>query len=99
MSTHPTAFVSYSWDDDFHKKWVAQLASRLRTDGVDVRLDQWHAVPGDQLPHFMEREIRDNNYVIVVCTQHYKKKSDSRSGGVGYEGDIMTAEVFTKKND
>jgi SEFIR domain. len=99
MATHPTAFASYSWDDDLHKEWVAQLASRLRADGIDVHLDQWHAVPGDQLPHFMEREIRDNDYVIVVCTPHYKKKSDSRSGGVGYEGDVMTAEVFTKKND
>lgn len=99
MPAHPTAFASYSWDDDAHKLWVANLATRLRADGVDVRLDQWHAVPGDQLPHFMEREIRDNYYVVVICTPHYKKKSDSRSGGVGYEGDVMTAEVFTKRND
>lgn len=96
--SHPTAFISYSWDNDSHREWVAQLAARLRRDGVDVRLDQWHAVPGDQLPAFMEREIRENSFVIIICTPTYKKKSDGRTGGVGYEGDIMTAEVAATKN-
>lgn len=98
MPNHPTAFISYSWDNDPHKEWVAQLAARLRNDGVDTHLDQWHAIPGDQLPHFMEREIRENQFVIVVCTPNYKRKSDNRAGGVGYEGDIMTAEAFTTGN-
>ncbi len=98
MAAHPTAFISYSWDDEAHKGWVRELATRLRHDGVDVHLDHWHAVPGDQLPHFMEREIRENNFVIIVCTPTYKAKSDKRTGGVGYEGDIMTAEVLTKQN-
>ena len=49
----PKAFVSYSWDDDSHKEWVAGLATELRNDGVETILDQWHAVPGDQLPAFM----------------------------------------------
>jgi hypothetical protein len=95
---NPKAFVSYSWDDDNHKKWVAQLATRLRSDTVEVILDQWYAVPGDQLPEFMEREIRKNDYVLIICTPNYKQKSDNRSGGVGYEGDIMTAEIFSKGN-
>ena len=97
MST-PKAFVSYSWDDDPHKAWVAALATDLRNDGVETILDQWHAVPGDQLPAFMEKEIRDNDYVLIICTPNYRLKSDERKGGVGYEGDIMTAEVHTRGN-
>ena len=93
----PKAFLAYSWDDDFHKRWVADLATMLRKDGVETILDQWHSVPGDQLPEFMEREIRENDYVLVICTPNYRLKSDAREGGVGYEGDIMTAEVYTKK--
>ena len=47
----------------------------------------------------MEREIRDNDYDLTICTTQYKEKSDKRIGGVGYEGDIMTGEVFTKRNE
>src|ERR1700722_5363586 len=96
--SHPTAFISYSWDSDAHKAWVAQLAGRLRSNGIDVKLDQWHAVLGNQLPEFMERELRENDFVLIVCTPNYKLKSDGRKGGVGYEGDIMTAEVLTRQN-
>ena len=94
----PKAFISYSWDDDAHIEWVKDLATRLRQDGVDVTFDRWHAVPGDQLPAFMERAVRENDYVIAVCTPNFKEKSDRRRGGAGYEGDIMTAEVFISGN-
>src|SRR5271165_3498164 len=36
----PKTFISYSWDDDAHREWVKQLATRLRDDGVDVTLDR-----------------------------------------------------------
>ena len=94
----PKAFIAYSWEDENHKKWVADLATRLRHNGVETILDQWHAVPGDQLPDFMEKEIRNNDYVLIICTPKYRSKCDKRDGGAGYEGDIMTAEVFTTKN-
>jgi hypothetical protein len=95
----PKTFISYSWDNPEHKHWTKELATRLRDDGVDVTLDQWDVVPGDQLPEFMERAIRENSYVVIICTPNYKAKSDKRKGGVGYEGDIMTAEVLTQGND
>jgi hypothetical protein len=46
----------------------------------------------------MERAVRENDLILIVCTPHYKEKSDARIGGVGYEGDIMTAEVLSKGN-
>ena len=91
----PKTFISYSWDDDAHKEWVKQLATRLRADGVDVTLDRWHSAPGDQISAFMERAVRQNDFVIAVCTPGFKEKSDGRGGGVGYEGDIMTAYAVT----
>ena len=95
----PTAFISYSWDDDLHKQWVRDLAARLRGDGVDVTLDQWQLQPGDRLPAFMETAIREHDFVIIVCTPHYKQHSDARTGGVGYEGDIMTGELLGQGNE
>ena len=95
----PTCFISYSWDSEDHRQWVRELAVRLRSGGVDATLDQWHAVPGDQLPEFMERSIRESDFVLVVCTPKYKIRSDQRVGGVGYEGDIITGEVFKNREN
>jgi hypothetical protein len=93
--TAPKTFITYSWDDSAHREWVKKLAIRLRWDGIDVTLDRWHAAPGDQIPAFMDRAIRENDFVIAICTPRFKERVDGRGGGVGYEGDIMTAYAFT----
>jgi hypothetical protein len=98
MNYMPKTFISYAWENENHKNWVRTFAERLRNDGVEVILDQWHLTLGDQLPEFMESSIRENDFVLIICTPRYKVKSDKRSGGVGYEGDIITSEVFTQGN-
>ena len=98
MEQPPKAFISYAWESAALKAWVRKLATRLRENGVDVTLDQWETAPGDQLPKFMETAVRTNDYVVIICTPTYKQKSDRRKGGVGYEGDIMTAEVLITGN-
>ena len=95
LKTVPTAFISYSRESDEHKAWIVELGTRLRTDGIDLTLDEWHLRPGDELPRFMEDAIRDSDFVLVVCTPTYRAKSDARSGGVGYEGSVITAEITT----
>ena len=50
------------------------------------------------MPEFMEREIRENDYVLIICTPNYRRKSETRTGGLGYEGHIMTAEIYAKNN-
>ncbi len=93
-ATAPQVFISYSWDDDAHKTWVANLATRLRNEGANVILDQWHVRLGDNLPQFMETSVRDSDFVLIICTPRYKERGDGRRGGVGYEGHVITAEVF-----
>ncbi|NUM42875.1 MAG: toll/interleukin-1 receptor domain-containing protein [Leptospiraceae bacterium] len=96
--SNPTAFISYAWENTETQKWVKDLAAKLRADSIDVKLDQWEVVPGDQLPHFMEKSVRENDFVLIICTPKYKEKSEKRSGGVGYEGDVMSAEVLQTSN-
>lgn len=98
MQSNPKTFISYTWESEEAKVWVKMLATKLRDNGVDARIDQWEVVPGDQMPHFMEKSVRDNDYTLIICTPKYKIKSDNRQGGVGYEGDIMTAEVLQTSN-
>ena len=91
-------FISYSWDDDAHKKWVRDFAVRLRQNGIDVILDQWDSGFGDNLVKFMEWAVRESDYVLCICTPRYQEKSDLEIGGVGYEGYIMTAQFYYEKN-
>src|SRR5215210_1635119 len=76
-------------------QWVGEFSTRLRANGVDVSLDQWIVGLGKALPEFMEKLVRENERVLVICTPTYKVKSDGRVGGVGYEGDLMTGEILT----
>jgi hypothetical protein len=75
------------------------LAERLRSDGVDVILDLWYSRPGQQVPAFMETAVRESDFVIVVCTPSYKRASDLRIGGVGYESQVLTGELLTGQDD
>lgn len=91
----PTCFVSYSWDSEEHKAWVRQLATALRSAGVDVRIDQWDARFGMDVPKYMEERIRFSDYVLLVCTPEFAERANTGKGGVGYEKGIITGELYT----
>lgn len=90
-------FISYSHDSVEHKKWVLNLASNLRGNGVDTILDQWDLTLGGDLPSFMEN-ISESSRVLVVCTDNYIEKSNKNLGGVGYEKSILTAELLANQD-
>jgi hypothetical protein len=46
----------------------------------------------------MEGSVRESDFVLIICTPHYKRKSEERLGGVGYEGSVITAEIYNKQN-
>lgn len=94
----PKAFVSYSHEDQDHDSWVLELASSLRKNGVDVALDKWDLKPGHDTTLFMESRIRDSDFVILVCTPEYAKKSNVPRGGVGYEKNIISAEMLQSQD-
>lgn len=92
-------FISYSWEGEDHKDWVRHLADSLLENGIDATLDQYDLTLGDRLPQFMEQSITDADHVLVICTPTYKEKSDARKGGVGYEGHIISGELFSNGNE
>ena len=94
----PTVFISYSHDSDGHREWVYQLACRLVENGVEVVLDQWDIQLGSNIIKFMEKGLTNSDRVLVVCTEKYNKKSNEGLGGVGYEKNILTAELFSSQD-
>jgi hypothetical protein len=86
----PRVFISYSWDSLEHRRWVRFLAERLRINGIDARLDQWHIKAGESFTRFMEEEVTASDFVIAVCTPAFARKSNTRQGGAGYEQQIVS---------
>jgi hypothetical protein len=73
---------------------VSTFAERLQGEsGIEVFFDQWHLQPGGDKLHFMERRVSEADFIIVICTPSYAERPNKRSGGVGYESMIITAEL------
>lgn len=88
-------FISYSWDNPEHQKWVLKLATDLRSKyGIDVILDQFELSAGKDLTYFMERSIEVSDKVLIILTPNYKLKAENREKGVGYETSIISQEIF-----
>lgn len=94
----PKVFISYSWSGAEHEQFVIELATALRTHGVDAILDKWRLKPGQDKFVFMESMVTDPGVtkVLVICDKKYKEKADNRSGGVGTESQIISSELYTK---
>jgi TIR domain len=98
MTSNPKAFISYSWSSQEHQKWVLDLATQLRENGVDVTIDKWDLKEGHDAIKFMERMVTDPEIkkVIVVLDRTYAEKADGRKGGVGTETQIISPEIYAK---
>lgn len=79
-------FISYSWDSEEHQKWVEGLATDLdEYQEFHVTYDKFDLDNFSDKNLFMERAVQDSDIIIVVCTEMYKRKAESRTGGVGIE--------------
>ena len=47
----------------------------------------------------MEERVRGCDIVLIICTPNYKRKADKREGGVGYESNIITAELYKLQSE
>jgi|SRR6266446_303830 hypothetical protein len=98
MTHPPKAFISYSWSSQAHQKWVLDLATQLRENGVDVTIDKWDLKEGHDAIKFMEQMVTDPEIkkVIIVLDRTYAEKADGRKGGVGTETQIISPEIYAK---
>src|SRR5680860_1459201 len=89
----PTCFFSYTRESASHLNWVLGLARDLGTNGIAVSIDHELEL-GSDLTQYMERSIRESDFVVIVCTPNYAKRANQRLHGVGYETAIITGEIF-----
>ena len=95
----PKIFISYAWGTKKYQEKVMAFATRLRAEcGVDVVLDKWSMVAGNDTYAFMERMVNDEtiHYVLLLLDKNYAEKANDRKGGVGAETQILSPEVYKK---
>jgi len=98
--TEPTkVFISYSHDSQAHADEAFALANRLRADGIDCSIDQYEESPPEGWPQWMERQIRESQFVLVVCSEFYLNKLHGKveAGqglGVKWEGKLVYQHLY-----
>lgn len=98
-TTPPRIFISYSHDSDNHREFVRQLANRLRGDGLDCRIDQYiNGFPEAGWQRWMEDQVEQVDYVLIVCTpaylQRFRGKSSTGGRGVNFEGVVISQTLY-----
>jgi hypothetical protein len=95
----PKVFISYSHDSEEHKDRVFDLSERLISDGVDSQIDQYEISPLGGWPRWTRNQIKDSDYVLVICTGKYERRyegtEDAGTGaGAKWEGAIITQQLY-----
>ena len=95
----PRVFISYSHDCAEHAACVLKLANDLRRDGVDATIDQYFTSPPEGWPGWMDRHIRDDDFVVMVCTETYyrrvvRKDAPGIGLGVRWEGSLIYNHLY-----
>ncbi|MFT5798315.1 MAG: hypothetical protein ACI84R_002380 [Candidatus Azotimanducaceae bacterium] len=98
-NTPEHVFISYSHDNELHKSMVLDFANRLREDGVVAIIDQYEESPELGWPRWMERQIRDADFVVVVGSKLYHDRllGDEVDGvglGAKWEGAILYQHLY-----
>jgi hypothetical protein len=95
----PRVFISYSHDSPEHADRVLELADRLRSEGIDCRLDQYETSPPEGWPRWMLNQVESADFVLVIWTETYNlrfrgKEKAGKGLGVKWEGAIITQELY-----
>jgi hypothetical protein len=98
MNQNPKVFISYSRDNQIFQEWLGELTTKLLTNSIEITLDPWDPEPDVQITEFLQKAINENDFVLILCTPKYKEKSDQLIEEGEYEGDMMKAEILSKRN-
>jgi len=93
-------FISYSHDSDEFCDQLLAISNTLRKRGVDCNIDQYEESPPEGWPRWMERQIREAEFVLVVCSKHYEEKATLRSHpgvglGVKWESNLILNQLYS----
>jgi hypothetical protein len=99
----PKVFLSYSHGSPAHVDRVLAFSDRLRRDGIDTILDQYAVAPPEGWPRWMDKQIRDVDFVLMLCTETYYRRvmGEEEAGkglGVRWEGNLIYNQLYQNES-
>lgn len=95
---NPKVFISYSWSSPEHRINIKSWADDLINYGIDVVIDIYDLIEGQDKFAFMERMVTDSSisHVLIFSDNQYATKANARKDGVGTESQIISKGVYEK---
>ncbi|WP_173071083.1 NB-ARC domain-containing protein [Phytohabitans houttuyneae] len=98
----PRVFVSYAHDGAEHTAAVGTLSRVLASLGFDVRLDTAVADSSPQWVDWMERQVAEADFVLVIASPLYLQRArgdgpPDEGRGVWYEARLLREQVYRDK--
>ena len=92
---HPRVFISYCHTDEIYEQKMFEFANKLRKNGIDANIDLFEECPAEGWPRWMENQIRNADFVLIVCSEAYSKKFYADHGkGVTWEIQIIYQTIY-----
>src|SRR5262245_31023853 len=94
------ALISYTHEGGARDQKVREIADRLRQDGIDCDLDQYHESPEQGWPAWMSGAVRDEERAILVVPSdvYLRRWNLAEESGVGlgakYEGKLLRQVLY-----
>ena len=103
---NPKVFISYSHDSPAHSERVRALAWTLRSNRIDVELDQFHDHEIVDWPRWCNEQTsaEHSDFVVCVCTHEYRRAIDGKvppekGKGVYWEGSLLDDDLYDEKGN
>ncbi|MCB1985082.1 MAG: TIR and AAA domain-containing protein [Burkholderiales bacterium] len=92
-------FISYSHDSEEHRTFVRGISDRLRHEGLNCHIDLYvNGSPAEGWPRWMEDQIEQADFVLLVCTpiylQRYRGEERESGRGVTFEGVVISQSLY-----
>ncbi len=93
-------FVSYTHEDAAQRMRVTSFVEDLRAQGIDAKFDRdVFGTPEPGWPAWMDQQVAEARYVLVVCTETYLRRFERRElpgagKGAIWEGSIIQQEMY-----
>ncbi|MGG5462887.1 toll/interleukin-1 receptor domain-containing protein [Clostridium sp. B9] len=94
----PKVFISYAHDTESFSDRILNFSNKLRENNIDANIDQYEESPPEGWARWMDNQIEDSDFVIIVCTKLYYDKfkmfKSTEGRGVNWEINIIYQHLY-----